>query len=280
MLPVRKYSLDFSSQSILWITGLSLFVLGPFDKVWTFWLSEHNIASFSDIFNRSIFEGNKLGASDLGVIIYIGSLLILLIGLFKPYSSPKYQKASLLASFLSYYGLILALGFVHPLKLIWGRMRPEALSGISDSNFTHWYQGGISNLHKINFAGSLPSGHTATFLMVIALLYGVYFLKQTTQFRLKVLAIGVLSFGGCIAMGVSRSMALKHWVSDWILSIGFGWFLLHYLFFNIWQMDYKLSFEGNQSRRLDRPKTSLLVGLPFILISIILVLRIASILWT
>ena len=274
---LANYTFKLNCRNILLLTALILIIISPFDKDWTFWLSRHRIDGFADIFNRSMFEGKMLGVSDLGVFVYLGSLLLLVFTQTEILTL-RNKKASLFSSFLCYYGLFLGIGFVHPLKLIWGRKRPEALLGIDDASFTQWYQGGISTFEKINFAGSFPSGHTATCLLIIALIYCSYFLKPSTKFRKIILITGYFGFSACVAMGVSRSMTLKHWISDWIFSIGFGWFLLHYLFFHIWKMD-RLLTEKTNNEHLKRPKTSLLISMPLVLIAIIFSLRLASNLW-
>lgn len=274
MLRNDKFALNISCPRILLITVLLLAIISPFDKAWTFWLAQHSIEGFTELFNRSIFEGDRAGVSDLGICVYIGAVLLLLFT-FNKSQSVKYQKAYFIAGFLCYYGLFLGIGFVHPLKIIWGRKRPESLSGLNDGDFTQWYQGGITSFEKVNFAGSLPSGHTATCLMLLGLVYCLYFLKPSPNLRKKVLIGGAFSFLVCVGMGISRSMALKHWISDWVLSIGIGWLLLHFLFFHIWQMD-TLLLDKTIGEELKRPKTSLLISMPFLLICLIIGLRLAS----
>ncbi|SMF53509.1 phosphatase PAP2 family protein [Pseudobacteriovorax antillogorgiicola] len=225
---------------ILVATCFVLAAIGPWDQPLTHWLAEHRVASFAQYWHQSIFEGDPIGASDYPVFLYIIALVVLILILPWKAKHDRLARLWLWSSFILYSGLVTAIGFIHPLKHLWGRARPYLVAK-DEAPFSPWYLPGAFDWMSDRFSGSLPSGHTSTFLILITLSYCIYhrFYRQKTRLILVLALLASISLS--FAMGVSRSMQMQHWVTDWILSVGGGWALIHYLFYQVWKMDQRLT---------------------------------------
>ena len=253
---------DPGSRLLLWVflflgTMLGLMLLVPYDRQLTLWLGQLNaFQAPARSFDQSLFEGEAFGFSDgpiIGYLIALGLLLFL-------WRRRRYcQRCSAIfnaAGFICYSGLVIALAFVHPMKKIWSRPRPYQVFGPAELPYFDWYQPASVKLADLHVSGSLPSGHTATFLFFVALTYA---LRPALADSLWVrrLVIGMSLFA-CLLMGLSRSVVQAHWVSDWLLTISVGCLIIDVLYFKVWASTYRsqtdvtdaLEYTGARRRRL------------------------------
>lgn len=116
------------------------------------------------------------------------------------------RRASRATVWLSFASLL----FVHPVKLLWGRVRFRDLD-TTHAAFSAWYSPQGPTGH-----GSLPSGHTA---MAWLLLPCVLLLARGTIARL-VLTLLVVAWGAFVGLG--RVVIGAHYASDVLLSTLFA----------------------------------------------------------
>ena len=226
-------------MGLMWIAGLgcgSLLLVIAWDNSLTMWLAAHPWTSFSSFMGRSLFEGGRIGGGDPGVGVFILAVVVALMT--TRARSAKGLATHLYARFLVAAGLTLSLGLVQSLKISIGRVRPELVTQ-DPSKFTPWYTLGRFVAVRDHFSGSMPSGHTASVLMFVACGYILYHCQPGKTFKrmgLLLLSGGLLA---AVLMGITRSMLLKHWISDWLLSIFAGWALIHHLFHTIFNIPYQ-----------------------------------------
>ena len=127
-------------------------------------------------------------------------------------------------------GLVTEVYFIHSVKWIWGRFRPEAvLSG--GHQFTKWFELGPQFIGDGIFRGSFPSGHTSVAFSLMALAYVLVGTGATRAQRCLGWMLGALVLANSVAVSVGRAMYGAHWLSDCVASVAFGWVTLHLLFF-------------------------------------------------
>jgi membrane-associated phospholipid phosphatase len=225
-----KEAFPFPSSGSLGIFSATLFILvllTPFDYRLTLWLAENNIPALSQWLDQSFFEGGPFGGSDVGILIYLGALIILLLTNLRLACVQALRKFQRYAIYLIMTGVATG-SMVHGLKTLTGRLRPSEVLGNDQLGFTPWFQLGPQLWTHDQFSGSLPSGHTATLLAFLAIAYLLCYSRHGL-YRQIGFVVGLLGFTLSGLMGVSRSMLLQHWVTDWVFTIGFGWGLIHYL---------------------------------------------------
>ena len=176
---------------------------------------------------QSVFEGDAVGGADLGIFIYLLALIIL-IGTLRS-SRSVCRHLQLHSRFILLTGATIGVGLGHGMKLCLGRARPEAVMQ-TPSLFSPWYTFGPYIPLRDHFSGSMPSGHTAALLALVSCGYILCYHRATTRYR--VLGGVLIGAGLCCAgvMGITCSMLLQHWVSDWLFVLFAGWLAIHYNF--------------------------------------------------
>jgi membrane-associated phospholipid phosphatase len=204
------------------------------DYQWTMFLHGHECETFTDIMDRSLFEGDRLSPNDLVIFIFTGFVIAYVwANLAREGSSLHVWRPGL--GFVVTSGLITGVGLVHSLKLVVGRARPSDYVKY-DLAYTEWFEFGahfIESSHK----GSFLSGHTAQAFMLMSV---AYLLagdpRHSRKLKMAGLITGVLVLGFALAMGFARSMSFHHWISDWLGSIFLSWIIIHTLYYWVLQV--------------------------------------------
>lgn len=215
---------------------LALLSLPEWDATLTFDLFAIDAPSWKAWTDQSLFEGERLGLSDIPTLVY----LLILFGYvihecgWTPRLSPAWR---ICLGYWVFCGLVLGVGLVHGLKWLIGRVRPYLLGNVPitehPSLFSPWYSFGEHLVSQGFYSGSLPSGHTAAMaalMMLVCVPPGLLTRKSEAQRRLEqlnctqsrsglTLITFVIIMAGSLTMAASRSMAGAHWLSDGILSI-------------------------------------------------------------
>ncbi len=229
---------ESDNRHLLWLllcvgSLLGLMLLVPYDRQLTQWLGQQNSVRVLALgFDQSLFEGEGFGFSDAPIFGYLIALGLLLV--FWRRRRQCWRCAAIIegAGFVCYSGLVIALAFVHPMKKIWSRPRPYEVFGSDELPYFDWYQPVTIELAGGPVSGSLPSGHTATFLFFVALIYALRpILVDSLWMRRAAICVCLVA---CVFMGLSRSVVQAHWVSDWLLTISLGWLIIDVLYFKVW----------------------------------------------
>lgn len=231
--------LDLSFLAILAGTMIILTLVSPFDRGWTLALGKLPHNWFIHFCDRSLFEGEGFGLTDLPILLCIACLLYILIR-----RKDSTSRTYIGSQFVLYSILLITATAIHSVKFFWGRARPYKVieHGI---DFTPWYLPGPYQWWQDQFSGSFPSGHTASFLTWIALAYCV----RSQWLRRLCISLSLIL---CLVMGISRSVLLQHWVTDWLMSIGIGWTIIHYLATQEWYLQSRLTDTGRERLSVKR----------------------------
>jgi membrane-associated phospholipid phosphatase len=238
---------------LLCVTWLVLMVLVvPVDYDWTLILREHRIRALDQFMDHTIFEGEPVGGGD--PVIF---LILLAAG--ASYLAWKFGSASRFYAWRPHLGFILtsalicSVMMVHSLKWVVGRARPSQVVK-AYFPFSDWFVFGPHFITEGTYYGSFPSGHTAQAFVLISVAYALATaFHQTRTVRL----IGWLwgAIAGCfvILMGISRCMALKHWLSDVLGAIGISWILMHAIYFWMLKIPEQVAYYERHGRYPDDP---------------------------
>lgn len=217
------------------IRCLGIFSLGAgltfwsthYDYEWTMKLWREQWQPLTTWMAQSVFEGENPGFSDLGVIIPIVALFLWIYAwINRGEFSIAYQRALALVVCSSVVGPFLV---AQSLKSLVTRARPRTFMGMEglshlDVMSTGLFPGFVGLFEKIGHGwNSFPSGHTASVSALLALGY-ISFLKKSAKVVI-ICCVVALSF----VMGVSRSMAGMHWISDSIASFFLMWIVVELL---------------------------------------------------
>ncbi|PLX44183.1 MAG: hypothetical protein C0609_06250 [Deltaproteobacteria bacterium] len=208
-------------------------VVTPYDIEITNYLRAHSIVGFREFMAQTIFEGDPPGGGDPVVIFIIISLLLYIIG--------NLRKApEVIRRWRPFYGFILATSLtgsvvmVRLLKFFIGRARPRLVFGEAGLPFTNWYEIGPQAITKSFYHGSFPSGHTASVMCLVCLLY-IYSVRNGRKEREWVkrffLAIPILAYAALMAL--ARTMSYAHWATDCLFSIVAVWAIAHLFFYAV-----------------------------------------------
>lgn len=183
---------------------------------------------FRDFMADSIYEGDFIGASDLGVTAAIICFLVWL----------RRRKSQDHNRFLSNHDLrfiwlssfLTAIVAVHGLKWVIARARPNRFfdmlgqDALNPENLASLTLPGFLPLIGPRGMGlnSFPSGHTASCTILLAFSYVLWPKNKAASFITGAL---VLALSG--AMGAARSMAGMHWLSDSVASVFLTWSIIH-----------------------------------------------------
>lgn len=195
-----------------WDTDASRYLRSLSSEIWV------------DVANRSIFEGDALGLSDISIFIFIAALIRFIFSFLVQHQMPSLQLRIrlnfLLISVISYTAL------VHLIKGVLGRRRPFQF--VSDPQLIDVQ----SFLSPVNWTldgwgkGSFPSGHTATMVCLFSLLA---FAKNSLH-RFVVFSVILILI---VLMAMARIASQSHWLSDTIGSVVLGSFLIALLYYRI-----------------------------------------------
>lgn len=241
----------FIILSLISVTALSL--LARVDYEWTFWLHDHQIEYWAVFVKQTLFEDGSFGGSDPGIFLQ----LILGAGFFFSYPGsrfPRLQRYRPYLGFTIFTSLVTGIGLVHGLKWIIGRARPYLIidKGLP---FSHWYEIGPHQVSDGSYFGSLPSGHTATAILMITLSY-IMAADRTHSLPIQIMGWiwGVLTLIYATAMAIGRSMTLHHWLSDGFAVIILDWMAIHLIFFFILKVPRQVQYIKLHGRypKLDR----------------------------
>jgi membrane-associated phospholipid phosphatase len=238
-----SYEKTFPRKLIILLT-FSLTVMGLLtfvDYEWTLWLRNNRIQWWADFTSQTLFEGDPLGGSDFGMLF----MLIPILGYFLSYKESRFEQLQRwrpYLGFLLFSGLGTGLGIVHSLKWVMGRARPYLVirKGIP---YTNWFEFGPLHISDGPFFGSMPSGHTATAILLITLAY-ILAADRThlPGVRIAGWIWGLISIIFAISMAVGRSMTLHHWLTDGIGIILIDWIAVHLIFFSVLKVPQQMTY--------------------------------------
>ena len=234
------------------VCGVILFALTPVDLNWTTAVGKRSLPVFEEIMGRSIFEGEGFGANDPVILLLLGAVAVYYIGWRVP-GARRWAPWRPHTGFILAYAVIGAVYFVHALKWVMGRARPDLVlkKGFA---FSHWYAFGPHFVTDGVFHGAVPSGHTSQMfiLMTVAYVLAGNPLRPKTV-RWMGLLWGVAALALSLAMGMARCLTLSHWLTDVVGSIAFGWLIMHLLYFHILRVPHQQRFMAEHAVELRRP---------------------------
>lgn len=220
---------------------IAMAVVTPYDVPWTKWLSEngwHSVARFMD---QSAFEGEPFGGGDIATIFIIVAICAYSFTWHVPISKR-------MVAWRPYFGIILAMGllyevgFVHGLKYMAGRARPNVVWADTHA-FSAWYEFGNHFITEGRYRGSFPSGHTAlAFIVVVPAYLLIADRSHARSTRMAGFALGVAALAYCGLMAACRSMSHSHWVSDCVFSFFSGLVILHLLHRNVLRIPQQVEY--------------------------------------
>lgn len=183
---------------------------------------------FREIMSRSVYEGGAVGASDVSVTIAVLAFFKWIRNKRAKIESQNTEQIRL--KFIWLTALCTSFATVHSLKWLISRARPKVF--FSHEIFPRYT---LEQLESVQWAGfmpwngtrgmswnSFPSGHTAT---ATILLIGCYLYWSKSR-SLSVIMWMIFTIFA-VAMGVARSMAGMHWLSDSVASYFLVWSIIH-----------------------------------------------------
>lgn len=202
---------------------LFLFLADPIDRQVSMWLRLHSLPDFAAWMDRSIFEGEALGAGDFAVFLH-SIVLGFWLGSYLPSAPPRLRSWRAPLAYVLATSILTVL-WVHLFKGVIARPRPYELEMAVSS-----WQGLSERLLRGWGRGSFPSGHTAQAISLMALSYALY----AMCYRRLALILGTLIVIFTVSMALSRIMIGAHWPTDTLASLTLGWALAHTRF-RSWQ---------------------------------------------
>lgn len=210
------------SAVILAVGFLLTVITAQFEAPLVFDFYRNPLPEFRNFMANSYFEGRPFGGSDIGVSIAILTFITWIM--IQKRKAPESQIYLPKLKFLWMSALLTALLAVHSLKWLISRARPkvilndlgsDAITQMTWPGFMPW-----DGPRGIDW-NSFPSGHTASCAIMIAYAYLLW-----PKHRL----VGVITFLGVALysglMGVARSMAGMHWLSDSVASFFLAWAII------------------------------------------------------
>ena len=237
---------------ILLLSGIGMTFATIYDESFSAWLRSHNSELLKYYLAPSIFELERVGASDLTIFVMITCLIGYVVAsahelkqwpklytqtaqrkfLYPPFfnSVTTMRRLRPQLGFILVNALCSALLAVHTIKWLMARPRPkQVLRG--DYPFTEWYEVGGQFIGNGIYRGSFPSGHTAAIIALLGVAYCLVYCGKTRRAR----AIGYFFFlytwCGSVLMATHRVMSGAHWFSDVVFTIFCGWIITHALFY-------------------------------------------------
>ncbi len=228
----------------------SMAVIAPFDIALTSWLYEKKSQGFVDLMSESVFELERFGGGDLivlysalCVILYLCSSLIdydcggrpLYSGLqnrllARPGWTDWLRRNRLRLEFLVISIFCCSTLMVKLLKWTMARPRPKKYFW-GTRPFNEWWEVGPYFLDEGTYRASFPSGHTASAITLLGLVYVLWFSFEDRRHRRFGTMLFLFTIVFVLAMATARIMTRAHWPTDVTFSIFGGWILIHVLFF-------------------------------------------------
>ena len=210
--------------AILMVGSICFFATGYIDGQWTLALWANPSVIFTDVMSRSVYEGNLPGMSDIGVTLPILAFLVWVWRRYRPQETALQDQTQQNLKFLFLTGLFASLATIHSFKWIVSRARPKVFltqilpalnvdpSSIYLPGFMGWAgpRGASWN--------SFPSGHACSCALFIVFSYLNW---KTSRYTAVLWFIGAAIFTAL--MGIGRSMAGMHWISDSVASFFLVW---------------------------------------------------------
>ena len=236
--------------AVLIAGALSLAVVTPFDIDLTSWLYAHKSQAFVDLMSESVFELESFGGGDLivcysalCVLLYLCSSLIdcdcggrpIISGLqnrllARPGWTDWLRRNRLRLEFLVVSIFCCSTLMVKLLKWTMARPRPKKYFW-GTRPFYEWWEVGPYFLDEGTYRASFPSGHTASAITLMGLVYVLWFSFKDTRHRRLGTMLFLCTIVFVLAMATARIMTRAHWPTDVTFSIFGGWLLIHLLFF-------------------------------------------------
>jgi len=220
---------------------VAMALLARVDFEWTIWLSRNRVDCWGDFMRRTMFEGGVFGGSDPGILL----MVLPSIGYFLSRPQSRFRllwRWRPYLGFIFFTSLVTGLGLVHSLKWMVGRARPYLVieKGLP---FSHWFEFGPLHVSDGIFFGSLPSGHTATAIVMISFSY-ILAGNRSHSLRLKAAGWiwGLLVLVYALLMAIGRSMTLDHWLSDSVGIILLDWAAIHLIYFHVLKIPHQSSY--------------------------------------
>lgn len=220
-------------RALVPLVGLLLLLAAFVDYAATHQLAQIPAGRLVEFMKRSVFDGHPPGANDL-VITYLLAVAVI-YGLLHFNKKPPWLRASWRpeAGFVLTAALVVSLFMVHGLKYTVGRARPSAVFS-GEQPFTVWFQPGPHLLSNGHFDAAFPSGHTALTFILMTMAYVLAAdSHRPRQLRRIGWLVGGLALGLSLLMGVMRCVTAHHWLTDILASIGLGWLVMHWVYFNL-----------------------------------------------
>lgn len=206
-------------SSLLGILGVALITMpiaAAFDYDGTLALRGLGGTAFLEFMERSVFEGDALGAGDIGTIVQILAFATYLTLACR--SKARYHQLRPTLGFLAFVGAGVGI-VVQGIKVFLARPRPGGA-------FAPFWQISAIAPDRLFGSGSFPSGHTAQIALLLSL---VYIWHGASAPLRRLAALVVFIFAGI--MGFSRVAGFKHWLTDTFGAIFLCWLLIHCSYF-------------------------------------------------
>ena len=236
--------------ALLVVGAVSMAVVTPYDIDLTSWLYGQKSQEFVDLMSESMFELERFGGGDLivwysiiCVVLYLCSSLIdydcsgrrILGGLqtkllVRPGVTDWLRRNRLRLEFLVVSIFCCSTLMVKLLKWTMARPRPKKYFW-GTRPFCEWWEVGPYFLDEGTYRASFPSGHTASAITLMALVYVLWFSFESSRQRRLGSALFLFTIVFVLAMATARIMTRAHWPTDVTFSIFGGWLLIHLLFF-------------------------------------------------
>jgi len=236
--------------AVLVAGAASMLLVAPHDIDLTSWFSAHKSQGFVDLMSESIFELERLGGGDLIVLYSVICVLLYLCSslidydcsgrsllnslqntlLARPGLSDWLRRNRLRLEFLVVSILCCSILMVKLLKWTMARPRPKKYFW-GTRPFYEWWEVGPYFLDEGTYRASFPSGHTASAIALMGLVYVLWFSFERSRQRWFGTALFLFTMAFALAMAAARIMSRAHWPTDVTFSIFGGWLLIHLLFF-------------------------------------------------
>ncbi len=236
--------------AVLVVGAASMAVITPYDIDLTAWLFAQKSQGFVDLMSESMFELERFGGGDLivwysviCVVLYLCSSLIdydcssrrilnrlqttLLV---RPGLADWLRRNRLRLEFLVVSIFCCSTLMVKLLKWTMARPRPKKYFW-GTRPFYEWWEVGPYFLDEGTYRASFPSGHTASAITLMGLVYVLWFSFEKSGRRRLGTVLFLFTAVFVLAMATARVMTRAHWPTDVTFSIFGGWLLIHLLFF-------------------------------------------------
>ncbi len=185
-----------------------------------------------DFANRSVFQSDAVGLSDMPIFFIIGIFLFLLLA---PFASRFFfitPRQLVCANFILLSASILS-AVVHLLKGVISRPRPYSVDLVSYAEQSQQFLWPVNWTFDAWGKGSFPSGHTASMVGMLVVMFTVKSLKAKLLWLFTILP-------SIIWMAFSRIAVQAHWASDTLASFLIGIFTIFFVDRFIFRLDERL----------------------------------------